>query len=55
MIVVVAVCYKVVKAQRRVILFLKILDVILKCGTEYSGFKAVGPQKCKISNEQIQN
>ena len=31
--VIVAVCYKIVKTQRRVILFLKILDVILNCGT----------------------
>ena len=35
----------IVKTQRRVILFLKILDVILKCGTEYSGFEPVGLQK----------
>ena len=35
---------KVVKT-RRVILFFKILDVILKCGTEYSGFKSVDLQK----------
>ena len=40
--VIVAVCYKIVKTQRRVILFLKILEVILKRGTEYSGFKPVG-------------
>ena len=33
----------VVKTQRRVIL--KILDVILKCGTEFSGFEPVGLQK----------
>ena len=43
--VIVAVCYKVDKTQRRVILFLKILDVILKCGTGYSGFEPAGLQK----------
>ena len=43
--VIVAMCQKVLKTQRRVILFLKILDVILKCGTEYSGFEPVGLQK----------
>ena len=43
--IIVAVCKKVVKTQRRVILFLKVLDVILKCGTKYSGFEPVGLQK----------
>ena len=38
---------KVVKT-RRVILFLKILDVILKCGTEYSGFNSVDLQKWSL-------
>ena len=28
--------------------FLKILDVILKCGTEYSGFKSVDLQKWSL-------
>ena len=41
--VIVAVCYKVVKTQRIVIV--KILDVIFKSGTEYSGFEPVGLQK----------
>ena len=45
--VIVAVSQKVVKT-RRVILFLKILDVILKCGTEYSGFKSVDLQKWSL-------
>ena len=38
---------KVVKT-RRVIFFLKILDVILKCGTEYSGFNSVDLQKWSL-------
>ena len=47
MLSVVAVSKKVVKT-RRVILFLKILDVILKCGTEYSGFNSVDLQKWSL-------
>ena len=56
--VIVAVCYKVDKTQRRVILSSKILDVILKCGTEYSGFEPVlrpSEMVFYISNGQIQN
>ena len=45
--VIVAVSQMVVKT-RRVILFLKILDVILKCGTECSGFKSAEVQKLSI-------
>ena len=38
---------KVVKTRRE-ILFLKILDVILKRGTEYSGFNSVDLQKWSL-------
>ena len=45
MIVVVAVCLQGCKGSKKSDLVLEDFGCILKCGTEYSGFKAVGLQK----------